>query len=642
MSPPAGYRNGPAQVSAYPGVHPLPAAEDQTRPRRRRFPERELLDRLRQYEDLLRQNNVKFEPLHKGPVAADKKSAETYASDNEQPEIEGPDTPTSSKPESAYEAKNLWHAMSQGSRDPNDNVREVVFRNAWDQSFDNDDHILFGSRQKSVDLSTLHPEPVHIFRLWQIYLDNVNPLLKVTHTPSLQGRIIEAASNLKNAKPTMEALMFAIYCMATLSLAADECQSIFGQTKEDLLAMFQFGCQQALLNSGFLRTGDRDCLTALYLYLHSTRSGAHPRSISSMLGVAIRIAQRMGIQTESVNARCTVLEAEMRRRLWWSLMLFDARLSGLADHKPTILGPTWDCAAPLNVSDSELREEMKDPPKVQGKVSEALFAVVRSELGDVIRHSPFHLDFTNPALKAIAKELPGGGDLDALEKFIEDKYLKFCDAQNPLHFMTMWTTRGYLSNCRLMQDYSKFLDPAVPDSEIRREAAMCNAMKWLESDTKLASSSLTKGFAWFLQLYFPFPAFIRLAQDIRAQPIGKKAEHAWEIMSDNYEARFGCKHLVHNPVFTPFTNVILQAWSAVEAASKQSGQALIMPRIVSNIKQSLTAAAQEHQQVSAEQLDPIITLDGDFLMPDLTDLGQGLFYDMMGQDAFAGANLEIY
>ena len=34
------------------------------RQRRRRFPERELLDRLRHYEDLLRQNNIAFDPLH--------------------------------------------------------------------------------------------------------------------------------------------------------------------------------------------------------------------------------------------------------------------------------------------------------------------------------------------------------------------------------------------------------------------------------------------------------------------------------------------------------------------------------------------------------------------------------------------------
>lgn len=33
-------------------------------PRRRRFAERELLDRLRQYEELLRHNNVDFKPMH--------------------------------------------------------------------------------------------------------------------------------------------------------------------------------------------------------------------------------------------------------------------------------------------------------------------------------------------------------------------------------------------------------------------------------------------------------------------------------------------------------------------------------------------------------------------------------------------------
>jgi hypothetical protein len=39
-----------------------------SRQRRRRFPERELLDRLRHYEDLLRKNNIPFHPLHTSPT----------------------------------------------------------------------------------------------------------------------------------------------------------------------------------------------------------------------------------------------------------------------------------------------------------------------------------------------------------------------------------------------------------------------------------------------------------------------------------------------------------------------------------------------------------------------------------------------
>lgn len=78
--------------------------------RKRRFPERELLERLRKYEDLLRQNNIKFEPLHKDP-AAEKQSPNTQGgneSDDQEPEAMGTDRSSPSttvKSERVYEAK---------------------------------------------------------------------------------------------------------------------------------------------------------------------------------------------------------------------------------------------------------------------------------------------------------------------------------------------------------------------------------------------------------------------------------------------------------------------------------------------------------------------------------------------------------
>lgn len=66
-----------------------------TRPRRRRFPERELLDRLRKYEDLMRQHNVRFEPLHPehGPTP------ESYDSDNEDRDADSTSPSTAIKSE---------------------------------------------------------------------------------------------------------------------------------------------------------------------------------------------------------------------------------------------------------------------------------------------------------------------------------------------------------------------------------------------------------------------------------------------------------------------------------------------------------------------------------------------------------------
>lgn len=48
----------------------MPAATLSARQRRPRFPERALLERLRKYEDLLRDHDVEFEPMHKVSNAA--------------------------------------------------------------------------------------------------------------------------------------------------------------------------------------------------------------------------------------------------------------------------------------------------------------------------------------------------------------------------------------------------------------------------------------------------------------------------------------------------------------------------------------------------------------------------------------------
>lgn len=82
------------------------------RQRRRRFPERVLLDRLRHYEDLLRQNGTNFEPLHpesQDQTAASRSSGQRGGSpgeDNDElPDLKTPGGGTSISPahETVYE-----------------------------------------------------------------------------------------------------------------------------------------------------------------------------------------------------------------------------------------------------------------------------------------------------------------------------------------------------------------------------------------------------------------------------------------------------------------------------------------------------------------------------------------------------------
>lgn len=135
--------------------------------------------------------------------------------------------------------------------------------------YDNNDHILFGSGMEPKNLTLLHPDPVHIFRLWHVYMDNVNPIFKITHSPTVQQQIIEASGNLGELSPALEALMFGIYSSAILSMSNEECIPIFGEDRDTLILRYRNGCQQALINASFLRTSDLQVLVALFLYLVS-------------------------------------------------------------------------------------------------------------------------------------------------------------------------------------------------------------------------------------------------------------------------------------------------------------------------------------------------------------------------------------
>lgn len=124
-----------------------------------------------------------------------------------------------------------------------------------------------GGTQASVTNS--HPSAIQILQLWQIYISNVNPLLKISHVPTLQGQIIGAGANPAKISRPLEALMFSIYFIAVTSMKEEEVQSMFGEDRNVLLSKYHTAAQQALVNAGFMRSTELMVLQAYTLYLVS-------------------------------------------------------------------------------------------------------------------------------------------------------------------------------------------------------------------------------------------------------------------------------------------------------------------------------------------------------------------------------------
>jgi hypothetical protein len=289
----------------------------------------------------------------------------------------------------------------------------------------------------------------------------------------------------------------------------------------------------------------------------------------------------------------------------------------MSNHKEGLLLPTWDCNVPSNISDSDLRPEMKVLPTSQTTPTEAIFVAVRSEMGKFVGRTNFHLDFTNPALKQLAPvdeisqqlkvtSLSDDSEIDGLEQLIEEKYLRHCDEENPLHYMTIWHARGYLGRCRLIEFYSKCaISPSAamtgqspPSSqtnptEAQRESAYSHALKMLSCDTKIMASPLTKGYLWMMDHNFPVIAYFQIVQHLRRRPMIPSAANAWAIMDENYESRFVGRvegyDRSSSPLIRFFSKVILGAWDARDVAQQQrGGDQLLVPRIVTGLRMAFS------------------------------------------------------
>ena len=155
----------------------------------------------------------------------------------------------------------------QGSSD------DEIFTNSISKTYDDlydgpggEKELLFGASTRE-HLKDLHPSPVHIFRLWQTFLDNVNPLIKIFHAPTVQQKVLDAAADLDTVPKNTEALLFAIYAAAIVSLNDADCQKLFGDDKAVVLGRFQSGCRTALGNASCLKSSDLVVLQAFTLYL---------------------------------------------------------------------------------------------------------------------------------------------------------------------------------------------------------------------------------------------------------------------------------------------------------------------------------------------------------------------------------------
>jgi hypothetical protein len=103
---------------------------------------------------------------------------------------------------------------------------------------------------------------------------------------------------------------------------------------------------------------------------------------SIILGLAVRLAMRMGIHRDSkVFSHISPFRAEMRRRLWAAIHSADILHSFMMSLPPVISQSDCDCGLPMNIKSEDFGEDTELPPsKTLEEPTEVTYMIVKYQL----------------------------------------------------------------------------------------------------------------------------------------------------------------------------------------------------------------------------------------------------------------------
>ncbi|KAI1752947.1 hypothetical protein F4782DRAFT_499216 [Xylaria castorea] len=371
----------------------------------------------------------------------------------------------------------------------------------------------------------LRPLPSQVPYIWETFVENVDPFIKVLHVPTT-GRIIkEAKGKFSSMTRGVEALLFAISLAAITSLQEDEARENFGEDRKTLLARLRLGTEQALSLAGVLNTTDISTVQAFIIYLEIVNQNDGQRASWTLAGLLTRIAFGMGLHRDgSQFPNVSPFDTEIRRRVWYHLCFLDARVGDCQVFNVGITENLFDTKPPSNLNDADITPDMTALPASKDEYTDLTLCILRCKIWlfargfrSSIAIEPFA---NNPTLihqlklleeirKSMAKELK--------------QYLK--PAENKFHLLIQSTISVELTRFdHIIHMANNFKSPDGGDEPHKAYAL---AIASLEHIFRLAEQSATAQWNWFLYGLIQWHTMSTILVRLSTSPWGPMSEAAW-------------------------------------------------------------------------------------------------------------------
>ena len=391
----------------------------------------------------------------------------------------------------------------------------------------------FGLPATDADLSSLHPYPSLIRRYWKIFLENVQPVTGILHIPTMEKVMQMATEDTSNLSKSMESLLFAIYFAAINSMATDEVKTLFGEKKHVLIANYKSGLEQTLMRAGLFKTQELATLQAFVLFLSCVRGYEDPQIVWTMTGLAIRIAQSIGLHRDGEAFKVSPFETEMRRRLWWSIYMLELDSSESYGSNPMVSEHSFDTKLPLNVNDVDLVVDAVQVPNPRDGWTDMSFCIIRFEIYTMA----YRLKNPNPGSlpgQSLNHNLSFSERKTLLEEFqqrMEAEISHRCDHPDVLCWVTKRMTRTVIARAWL-DLYHPFhrIDHATSLSEATESQLFIASIELVENGRAMESEPATKKWGWLFRVHVQWHAVAFILAELCIRPPSPITQRAWAAL----------------------------------------------------------------------------------------------------------------
>ncbi len=213
----------------------------------------------------------------------------------------------------------------------------------------------------------------------------------------------------------------------------------------------------------------------------------------------------------------------------------------------------WDTLPPRNINDDQIWPGMMELPKEQDGATEMILCLIRAHLGKLMGGVGRIKDFDE-----------AGPVINNAEREIEDKYIRYCDITNPLHFLTVAFGRSAICAMRLRSRLPKTSDQNVPDED--RSELLKYALKILETDRAAHANTSLQRYMWHVGPFFAWGSWdslIFVLTSLRKPGVLSPTEvnHAWTTIEQVYTNHAEILHS-KRAVQIALRRLALRAWNA--------------------------------------------------------------------------------